>query len=518
MARILAIGNPDAPALVVLDYFVADAPADLATSGGGVLPGRVVETLAGPDAAPGAGPEAWREPAGAPIGQVEQLDGEVLITHADGSRTVAGEGTPVFQDDVVTTDGGGAVGLRFVDGMTLSLGSDARMVLDEFAYDPATDQGGGVIDIIQGAFSFVSGKAAHVGLDSLVIDTPTMTIGIRGTKVVAQAAAEGETTTVVLMPEDDGTIGKIMIGTDAGQELLEQPFVSTTVTSRFLPPAPQTFVAPDWVFSTFSKPLAFLPPDHQAADSPARDLAPGERAPLTDDLDADEAAALDEQPTVQAWAVQASARRARRPSRPARARRPRRRSRPWATQPAGRARAGRGAARRRPTAAPGRRGCRRDGASSDSNPPSADGTVPDDAPVDDAPVVVAPIGASRAAEDAAFSYDVATSFADDGDALTFTRRAERRRPAAGLAERSIRPPACSRARRQCRCRWPDHRGHRHRRQRRQRHLQLPAHGHQQQRCPGGRGLDCRPRHRRGCRLQLRRRPASPTTTPSTATA
>ena len=47
-----------------------------------------------------------------------------------------------------------------------------------------------------------------MGLDSMVIDTPTMTIGIRGTKVVANAAAEGETTEVVLLPEDDGTIGK----------------------------------------------------------------------------------------------------------------------------------------------------------------------------------------------------------------------------------------------------------------------------------------------------------------------
>ena len=110
--------------------------------------------------------------------------------------------------------------------MTLSLGSDARMVLDEFVYDPEAGEGGGIIEIIQGAFSFISGEAAHMGLDSMVIETPTMTIGIRGTKVVANASAEGETTDVVLLPEDDGTIGKIMIKTDAGEELLEEAFVS----------------------------------------------------------------------------------------------------------------------------------------------------------------------------------------------------------------------------------------------------------------------------------------------------
>ena len=50
----------------------------------------------------------------------------VIITRADGSQVIATKGTPVFQDDVITTDGAGSVGLRFVDGMTLSLGSDGR--------------------------------------------------------------------------------------------------------------------------------------------------------------------------------------------------------------------------------------------------------------------------------------------------------------------------------------------------------------------------------------------------------
>ena len=253
----LLINNADRPALVILDYFAADKRPDLQTEGGGVLPGHVVAKLAGPDTE-GAETAAPTEDQ-TPIGHVETAEGAVIITRADGSQVIAKVGTPVFQDDVIVTDGGGSVGLRFVDGMTLSLGADARMVLDEFVYDPAANEGGGIIEIIQGAFSFVSGAAAKMGLDSMVIETPTMTIGIRGTKVVANASAEGETTDVVLLPEDDGTIGKIMITTDAGQELLEEAFVSTTVTSRFLPPAPQTTVTPDWVYSYFSQPLAALP-------------------------------------------------------------------------------------------------------------------------------------------------------------------------------------------------------------------------------------------------------------------
>ncbi|MGI9419514.1 MAG: putative Ig domain-containing protein, partial [Geminicoccaceae bacterium] len=271
----LMVGGADRPVLVILDYFAADRRPDLQTEGGAVLPGHVVAKLAGPDR---QRPDAVTEggnpaPDQASIGHVETVEGEVIITRADGSQVVATVGTPVFQDDVIVTDGAGSVGLRFVDGMTLSLGSDARMVLDEFVYDPEAGEGGGIIEIIQGAFSFISGEAAHMGLDSMVIDTPTMTIGIRGTKVVANATAEGETTEVVLLPEDDGTIGKIMISTDAGQELLEEAFVATTVTSRFLPPSPQTTVTPDWVYSHFSQPLAALPtPTMEEEDGPEFDV------------------------------------------------------------------------------------------------------------------------------------------------------------------------------------------------------------------------------------------------------
>ena len=73
---------------------------------------------------------------------------------------------------------------------------------------------------------------------------------------------------MVLLPEDDGTLGKIMVSTETGQELMEQAFISTTVTSRFLPPAPQTFVTPEWVYSQFSKPLAYLPTPAHEFDSP----------------------------------------------------------------------------------------------------------------------------------------------------------------------------------------------------------------------------------------------------------
>ena len=260
----LVIAKPDSPALVILDYFAAERLADLVTDSGAVVKGRTIDALSRP-APDGAADEAANPEIA--IGFVDSLLGNVIIIRADGTRVQAVERTAVFEGDVIETGADAAVGLRFVDGMSMSLGANARMVLEDFRYDPDTGDGGGLIEVVQGLFSFISGKAAKAGLDALVIETPTMDIGVRGTKVVAHASAEGEVTTVTLLPEDDGTIGKIMIKTDAGEELLDQPFMSTIVTSRFLPPLLPVFVEPKHIFEKFGETLEYLPSDNDERGS-----------------------------------------------------------------------------------------------------------------------------------------------------------------------------------------------------------------------------------------------------------
>ncbi len=427
----LFIGGADRPALVILDYFNVDQSPDLASVGGAVLPAKVIKKLAGPDLATQSRPSGEHEE---PIGHIEQVEGEVLITRADGTVVVAKEGTPLFQDDVITTDASGSVGLRFIDGMTMSLANDARMVLDEFSYNPEAGEGGGIIEVIQGLFSFISGEAAKMGLDSLVIETPTMTIGVRGTKVVANAAAEGETTQVVLLPEDDGTIGKIMISTDAGQELLEEAFVSTTVTSRYVAPTAQTMVTPDWVYNQYSKSLSALPKvdyGDQDDDGGLNRLQQRDGRP---DFDSDGAgrdlgSTIDRQesrrslrPEFEETAQEASADRLIEPTLGEAVEEPVEEEPPATVTVAD-------AVLAEPETPPVPESVRateeEEDPFADLPPPAAEPETPaPPAAPNTAPTVTGPIANRATAEDAPFTYDVSGSFADadtaDGDTLSFT--------------------------------------------------------------------------------------------------
>ena len=45
-----------------------------------------------------------------------------------------------------------------------------------------------VVNMVEGAFSFISGEIAKTGPDAMTLETPVVTMGIRGTTVAGKAA------------------------------------------------------------------------------------------------------------------------------------------------------------------------------------------------------------------------------------------------------------------------------------------------------------------------------------------
>ena len=106
--------------------------------------------LAGP-VTPGQYAQAGTQEVLAAIGTVETADGAVTATRIDGTQVTLTVDSPVFQGDVLETSGRAAVGIVFNDDSRVSLGADARMVLDELIYDPDTSAGLMALSVLQGA-------------------------------------------------------------------------------------------------------------------------------------------------------------------------------------------------------------------------------------------------------------------------------------------------------------------------------------------------------------------------------
>ena len=204
----LVIEGASGATIRVVDYYNSDVTADLYSENGAVLTADVINRLAAPQ-----NPMVYAQtglPAGQePIGQVEILDGTAFATRADGQRVALNVGDPVFEDDLIETADASTLGLTFLDETVFSLSANARMILDEFVYEPEGANNSMVMNLVQGTFVFVTGQVAPTG--DMLIETPVATMGVRGTTPIVVIEGQNGSTEFGILKDPDGNIGSYEI-------------------------------------------------------------------------------------------------------------------------------------------------------------------------------------------------------------------------------------------------------------------------------------------------------------------
>jgi hypothetical protein len=87
-------------------------------------------------------------------------------------------GLDVFIGDRIVTDGSGEVQILFADNTRLVVGPRSALLIDDYLLREDGSAGKMVLDVLGGTFRFITGGAAK---DKYVINTPSGTIGVRGT-------------------------------------------------------------------------------------------------------------------------------------------------------------------------------------------------------------------------------------------------------------------------------------------------------------------------------------------------
>ena len=141
----------------------------------------------------------------------------------------------------------------------MSLSDGGKMVLDELVYDPATGTGSMAVDMLEGAFSFVSGEIAKTGPDAMTVATPVATIGIRGTTVAGKAAVEGSSNSFTLLQDAGGGVGQISVSNSAGTQTLSQVGATTSIASFNAAPPPPIILSAAQIQADYGSALAVLP-------------------------------------------------------------------------------------------------------------------------------------------------------------------------------------------------------------------------------------------------------------------
>ncbi len=79
-----------------------------------------------PEGSLAANPTVISGTDGEPIGNVENLSGQVFAVRADGTRVELNVGDPVYQGDIIESGPDGSIGVLLADETTFSMGESGR--------------------------------------------------------------------------------------------------------------------------------------------------------------------------------------------------------------------------------------------------------------------------------------------------------------------------------------------------------------------------------------------------------
>jgi hypothetical protein len=95
-------------------------------------------------------------------------------------------GSEIYEGDTIVTDGNGAVGIIFKDGAVLTLGPSGKLIVENFLFKPDEKNVSFISRVVKGTVAFASGAIGRISPESVRFETPTATLGLRGTKILIE--------------------------------------------------------------------------------------------------------------------------------------------------------------------------------------------------------------------------------------------------------------------------------------------------------------------------------------------
>ena len=161
---------------------------------------------------------------GAAIGDIKNQKDEILEN-----------GSKVYHGDTIVVSEKSNAQVLFLDQTVITIGEKSELTIDEFVYDPETNDGKFVSNIKSGTIKIITGEISKKDPDNLEIKIPTGTIGARGTEFVVLTESNNESMVVLLGPGPNNSLGMIPGNLEVSDGFnsidITQPGFQTVVTN-----------------------------------------------------------------------------------------------------------------------------------------------------------------------------------------------------------------------------------------------------------------------------------------------
>lgn len=153
------------------------------------------------------------------VGSVTRVQNQARVA----SKTAA-VGVSVRMNDVLRTGPNARLQITFRDGTLLTLGENARVVIDRYVYDPGKSTGVMALKTTQGAFRFATGRLNQMRNKDVTVTTPAAAVAVRGTEFWT-GPIDGHYGALLLK-------GKVRVSNRGGAVTLSKPGQGTDIRRR----------------------------------------------------------------------------------------------------------------------------------------------------------------------------------------------------------------------------------------------------------------------------------------------
>ncbi len=120
------------------------------------------------------------------VGLVKAATGTVEVVRETGTQA-AEAGMPLRRSDRIVTAPGATAALVFRDGTMLTLGGGADVRVRDYVFEPRANRYAFSLYMQQGTAIYESGKIGRLAPETVQVETPQATVGVRGTRFLIEA-------------------------------------------------------------------------------------------------------------------------------------------------------------------------------------------------------------------------------------------------------------------------------------------------------------------------------------------
>ncbi|WP_420476592.1 FecR family protein [Noviherbaspirillum sp. ST9] len=134
--------------------------------------------------------QAW---AAQVVGTVANLSGPLLAKKADGTSKVLAVKSSVEQGDTLISEKDTYARIKFIDNSEITLRPNSQLKIDNFSFEEdKPEKDSAAFNLVKGGLRAVTGTLGKRNKEKFGMNTPTATIGIRGTIFIAEYIAPNE--------------------------------------------------------------------------------------------------------------------------------------------------------------------------------------------------------------------------------------------------------------------------------------------------------------------------------------